>query len=285
MNRTKSYLIPAVVTFTLHALLLLMLGWGWQSTPPEKLKKQQISVVKAKLVKLKASPAKKQKKSKSTSQAKKDDKKKKAEAKKRRDAEKRRKVEKEKKRKVEQKRKAEQKKKQEKKRKEAEKRKKAEADKKRKADQEKKRKEEAARKRKEEERRQRELKEQRRLQAQQQLSDALDDEEEFFQDASDEQQAQSFMSVIQQAVERQWSRPPSARNNMQVELVIQLIPTGQVVNVTVAKGSGNAAFDRSAINAVKKAERFPELQQLKGAVFERYFRSFRLIFRPEDLRQ
>lgn len=274
MNRTKSYLIPAVVTLTLHALLLLMLGWGWQSAPPEKLKKQQISVVKAKLVKLKASPAKKQKKAKSTSQAKKDDKKKKADAKKRRDAEKRRKVKKEKKRK------AEQKKKQEKKRK------KAEADKKRKVEQEKKRKEEAERKRKEEERRQREIEEeQRRQQAQQQLSDALDDEEEFLQDASDEQQAQSYMSVIQQAIERQWSRPPSARNNMQVELVIQLIPTGQVVNVTVAKGSGNAAFDRSAINAVKKAERFPELQQLKGAVFERYFRSFRLIFRPEDLRQ
>lgn len=266
MNRTKSYIIPVVVTITLHALLLLMLGWGWQSTPPEKVKKQQLSYVKAKIVKLKESRPQKTKKAKTS------DTKKKAKAEKQRKKERQRKAEKEKKRKAEQKqRKAKQKKKQQ----EAEKRKKAEAEKKRQADKEKKRKEEEARLQEE----------QRRLETQQQLSDALAEEEEFLQEASDEQQAQSYLSVIQQAIERQWSRPPSARNNMEVELVIKLIPTGQVVNVSVARSSGNSAFDRSAINAVKKAERFPELQQLKGAVFERYFRSVKIIFRPEDLRQ
>ena len=50
------------------------------------------------------------------------------------------------------------------------------------------------------------------------------------------------------------------------------------------ESSGNVAFDRSAINAVEKAGRFPEVSQLKSAEFERDFRRFQIIFRPEDLR-
>ena len=81
-----------------------------------------------------------------------------------------------------------------------------------------------------------------------------------------------------------WSRPPSARNGMEALLQIQLIPTGEVVSVSVLKSSGNAAFDRSAINAVQKAASFPELQSLPTREFEKTFRRFRLLFRPEDLR-
>jgi colicin import membrane protein len=71
---------------------------------------------------------------------------------------------------------------------------------------------------------------------------------------------------------------------MEVLLALQLIPTGEVVSVTVVRSSGNTAFDRSAINAVEKAERFPELQNLPSREFEKTFRRFRLLFRPEDLR-
>ncbi len=61
-------------------------------------------------------------------------------------------------------------------------------------------------------------------------------------------------------------------------------PTGEVVSVSVLKSSGNTAFDRSAINAVEKAGSFPELQNLPSREFEKSFRRFRLLFRPEDLR-
>ena len=114
----------------------------------------------------------------------------------------------------------------------------------------------------------------------------LDDfSEETLEDYSaDEAAAMSYMGAIQQAVEANWSRPPSARNGMQVTLAIQLFPTGQVNNVNIATPSGNAAFDRSAVAAVQRAERFPELAELKPRVFEKYYRSFKLVFKPEDLR-
>ena len=91
-------------------------------------------------------------------------------------------------------------------------------------------------------------------------------------------------AIIQRAVVNRWTRPPSARNGMRAALEIALVPTGDVVGVTVLESSGNVAFDRSAINAVEKAARFPEVQQLDRAIFERDFRRFQLIFRPEDLR-
>ena len=114
------------------------------------------------------------------------------------------------------------------------------------------------------------------------LSELL--EQEAQATATADEMAASFIGLIQQTVIRYWSRPPSARNGMETELAIQLIPTGDVVSVTVIRSSGNTAFDRSAINAVEKAGAFPELQQLPNAEFEKQFRRFRLLFKPEDLR-
>lgn len=94
----------------------------------------------------------------------------------------------------------------------------------------------------------------------------------------------SFVSLIQRTVVNYWSRPPSARNGMECELSIQLIPTGEVVSVTLVRSSGNPAFDSSAINAVQKAGAFPELQNLPSGEFEKSFRRLTLIFKPEDLR-
>jgi TonB family protein len=94
----------------------------------------------------------------------------------------------------------------------------------------------------------------------------------------------SFQALIQQAVIGYWSRPPSARNGMEAVLQLQLIPTGEVVSVTILRSSGNEAFDRSAVNAVEKAGAFPELQKLPSGEFERNFRRLTMVFRPEDLR-
>ena len=102
--------------------------------------------------------------------------------------------------------------------------------------------------------------------------------------ASAAEMSASYAALIQRTVVNYWSRPPSARNGMEALLAIQLIPTGEVVSVSVLKSSGNTAFDRSAINAVEKAGSFPELQSLPTREFEKTFRRFRLLFRPEDLR-
>ena len=93
--------------------------------------------------------------------------------------------------------------------------------------------------------------------------------------------AMSYVAGIYQAVVRNWSRPPSARNDMQAELLVELIPTGEVVSVTLLASSGNTAFDRSAEAAVRKARRFDVPDDI--GLFDTRFRQFTLLFKPEDL--
>ena len=124
--------------------------------------------------------------------------------------------------------------------------------------------------------------ERRQRQREMELSMAM--EEETQQAESDTDLAMAYTDAIRAAIEDNWSRPPSARRDMEVVLRLQLIPTGEVVSVSVVRSSGNEAFDTSAINAVKKAARFPEVADAPEQVFERHLRSFQLVFRPEDLR-
>ncbi len=101
--------------------------------------------------------------------------------------------------------------------------------------------------------------------------------------AEDQQVASSYASIIRQSIIRSWSRPPSARNGMEVTVAMQLTPNGQVVDVKVVEASGDGAFDRSAIRAIKQIGEFPEIKTMPARVFEAEFRNLLLVFRPEDL--
>jgi colicin import membrane protein len=118
-------------------------------------------------------------------------------------------------------------------------------------------------------------------QAESDLEQAILDESQTLQTGTEEMVAQSYQMGIYDLVRRNWSRPPSARNGMQARLLVELIPTGEVVSVTVTEGSGNAAFDRSAEQAVRRVGKFEVPKE--NAIFERYFRSFYFLFQPEDL--
>ncbi len=121
--------------------------------------------------------------------------------------------------------------------------------------------------------------------ASQAFDDALAEEQDALAQQTFEEDAveaaQSFQMGIYQKIVQNWSRPPSARTGMEAELRVELVPTGEVVNVTVVRSSGNGAFDRSAESAVRKSRRFEVPEE--SAIFERYFRRFTLLFKPEDL--
>lgn len=81
-------------------------------------------------------------------------------------------------------------------------------------------------------------------------------------------------ATIRATVINRWTRPPSARNGMVAVLSIQLVPTGEVVGVSVLQSSGNNAFDRSAMNAVERAARFPRLPNSTMPCLRRTFGGF-----------
>lgn len=118
------------------------------------------------------------------------------------------------------------------------------------------------------------------------LAELLGDTTERQQALADEvgdKVAGSLDDLIIKLVSEQWQRPPSARNGMSVEVLIQMLPDGTIVNASVTRSSGDAPFDSSAVAAVKSVVRIPEMQQVDSATFNAMYRQRRMIFKPEDL--
>ena len=118
------------------------------------------------------------------------------------------------------------------------------------------------------------------------LAELLSDTTDYQQAVADTQGSQvagSLDDLIVKLVSDNWTRPPSARNGMSVEVLIEMLPDGTITNASVARSSGDSAFDGSAVSAVRKVGRIPEMQQLDRATFDQLYRQRRAVFKPEDL--
>ena len=126
---------------------------------------------------------------------------------------------------------------------------------------------------------------QQRLRELMERSTALALDEEAAEERTVDADTMTYADAISGAIVAEWSRPPSARNDMQARLQVDLTPSGDLIGVQIVDTSGNPAFDRSAQTAVRKAARtlgrFPVPPE--RSVFEKHFRHFTLLFKPEDL--
>lgn len=68
---------------------------------------------------------------------------------------------------------------------------------------------------------------------------------------------EKYMGLIQQTIRSNWINQFDPAANLTVVLKISLDKTGNVLSVTVSQSSGNAAFDRQAVLAVKKSSPLP----------------------------
>lgn len=114
------------------------------------------------------------------------------------------------------------------------------------------------------------------------LSDTTE-RQQALADTQGDQVAGSLDDLIIRLVSEQWQRPPSARNGMSVEVLIQMLPDGTITGASVTRSSGDSPFDNSAVAAVRNVGRIPEMQQLDSATFNSMYRQRRMIFKPEDL--
>jgi len=113
------------------------------------------------------------------------------------------------------------------------------------------------------------------------LSDTTE-RQQAMADTQGDQVAGNFDDLIRLRAAEGWTRPPSARNNMTVQLQVNMLPDGTITNVSVSRSSGDVPFDNSAVAAVKNIGRLTEMQGLSPQEFQPY-RSFKMTFTPEDL--
>ena len=93
-----------------------------------------------------------------------------------------------------------------------------------------------------------------------------------------EQSTVNAKDIVRRKVNQKWIRPISLKGKFQCVIKVKLFPGGGVMDARVIKSSGNAVFDRSAVNAVWKAEPLPVPKD--PALFAK-FKSFSFIFKPE----
>lgn len=87
-----------------------------------------------------------------------------------------------------------------------------------------------------------------------------------------------YTALIKQVIGQNWNVPDGTKKNASCILLIRLSPTGTVLNVKLARSSGDAVLDRSAEAAVYKASPLP-LPNNKELIS--MFKEIRLTVRPE----
>lgn len=112
------------------------------------------------------------------------------------------------------------------------------------------------------------------------VQQAADDAEQAEEDRST---VENYNAQMKSRIESLWAPPPSARNGMKVMLEIQLTQSGDVISVDILTSSNNTSFDRSAVQAVKKAGYFDVPKDVR--VFNKYFRKFKFKFEPTELKR
>ena len=90
-----------------------------------------------------------------------------------------------------------------------------------------------------------------------------------------------YSNLIRDQVIINWKQPSSAKKGMSAEILITLVPTGEIVQVKLIKTSGNQAFDSSTLNAIQKVSKIDGLD-MSRRLFDNNFRKFTLVFNPEN---
>ncbi|WP_455205000.1 cell envelope integrity protein TolA [Kaarinaea lacus] len=298
-----------IVHAVLAVVLFVNFDWSWQEEQPQvnvvkavavdesKVKKQIENLKKKEELKKRQEEARKRKLEKQAREAEKRriaEEKRLAQLEKKKQQELEQQKDREKQRKVEEKRLADLKIKQEQERQQKQKlerERKAEEQRLAKAREEKQRleeqrkKDEDERQRKEEERRRREEEEallmaQMKKEADELRNQQLQAEEQSLAEQK-EKEAQTivakYSALIKEKVERYWRQSSTMKSGLKCTVSVSLIPSGDVVDVTITESSGDARFDRSVEAAVYNAQPLP--LPADPGVLEN-FRKIRFVFDP-----
>ncbi len=82
-------------------------------------------------------------------------------------------------------------------------------------------------------------------------------EEEALLAASQSGEMSRYMALIQQKVERNWNRPPTAQAGLECEVAVMQLPNGDVVDVRTVQCNGDDAVRREIEKAVLRSSPLP----------------------------
>ena len=112
--------------------------------------------------------------------------------------------------------------------------------------------------------------------------------EEYLKEEETQKRIADNADVIEQIsykvikdIEALWIRPNSAETGMFADFDLNLNRLGIIEGIEMKKTSGDKAFDRAALNAIRKYRQIVYVRNLDDQTFKKYFSNFTLRFKPE----
>ena len=112
--------------------------------------------------------------------------------------------------------------------------------------------------------------------------------EEYLKEEETQKRIADNADVIEQIsykvikdIEALWIRPNSAETGMFADFDLNLNRLGIIESIEMKKTSGDKAFDRAALNAIRKYRQIKYVRNLDDQIFQKYFSNFTLRFKPE----
>ena len=116
----------------------------------------------------------------------------------------------------------------------------------------------------------------------------IDNFEEYLKEEEIQKRISDNADVVEQIsykvikdIEALWIRPNSAKIGMFADFNLRINRLGIIENIEMKQTSGDNAFDRAALNAIRKYKQIKYVRNLDDQTFQVYFSNFTLRFRPE----
>ena len=116
----------------------------------------------------------------------------------------------------------------------------------------------------------------------------IDNFEEYIKEEEIQKRISDNTDVVEQIsykvikdIEALWIRPNSAKIGMFADFNLRINRLGIIENIEMKQTSGDNAFDRAALNAIRKYKQIKYVRNLDDQTFQAYFSNFTLRFRPE----
>ena len=86
-------------------------------------------------------------------------------------------------------------------------------------------------------------------------------------------------AIIQERISSIWIKPNSLSESLIAKVLINLAPSGEILNFSLIEPSSNTSFNESILTAMNKITFVEEVLSLERKLFEQNFRNFNLVFK------
>ena len=86
-------------------------------------------------------------------------------------------------------------------------------------------------------------------------------------------------AIIQGRISSIWIKPNSLSESLTAKVLIDLAPSGEVLNFNLIEPSSNTSFNESILTVMNKMTFLEEVLSLDRKLFEQNFRNFNLVFK------